>query len=97
MYLTNMRNVFYNNQQIRIENGWTLLKKGRLGYFVESMFIQFDKQYQNILCFVSIPYRTARERLERYVIKNAGNFLKSITAPMVSMITQSKVKQMIYK
>lgn len=97
MYLTNMRNVFYNNQQISIESGWTLLKKGRLGYFVESMFIQFDKQYQNILCFVSIPYRTARERLERYVIKNAGNFLKSITAPMVSMITQSKVKQMIYK
>lgn len=97
MYLTNKRNVFYNNSQICIEEGWSLLKKGRLGYFVESMFIQFDRQYQNILCFMPISYRTARERLEKYVIKNAGNFLKSITSPMVSMITQGKVRELMHR
>lgn len=78
-----------------IESGIQLMKKGRLGFFVECMFADFSPNYKKIICKKNITYSTKREHLETFVIKNAGHFLKDITAPMVSFMLQIKIKYII--
>jgi len=80
---------------MHIESGMQILKKGRLGFFVKCMFADFSPNYKKIICKKDITYTTKREHLETFVIKNAGNFLKAITAPMVSFMMQIKIKCII--
>jgi hypothetical protein len=93
-YLTRPRYFEVDGTYTHIESGIQLLKKGRLGFFVECMFADFTKNYKKILC-QDITYTTKREHLETFVIKNAGNFLKDITAPMMSFMMQIKIKCII--
>ena len=93
-YLTRPR-YFKINNNTHIESGIQLLKKGRLGFFVECMFADFSPNYKKIICEKDITYTTKREHLETFVIKNSGNFLKDITAPMVSFMMQIKIKSII--
>lgn len=94
-YLTRSRYFEVNGEHIYMESGIKLLKKGRLGLFVESIFADFMKDYTKILCNKNVTYRTKREHLEKFVIKKAAHFLKAITSPMVSFMLQSKINKHI--
>jgi hypothetical protein len=91
-YLTRSRYFEVDGDFVYMESGIKLMKKGRLGLFVESIFADFTKKYTKILCQKNITYKTKREHLETFVIKNAAHFLKAITSPMVSFMLQSKMK-----
>ena len=96
-YLTRSRYISVGGKTIYIESGMKQLKKGRLGFFIEGIFADFTKQYQEILYGDKFTYKTKREHLEKYVIKHSGDFVKAITAPMVSFMLQIKVKNIIGK
>jgi hypothetical protein len=96
-YLTRSRYITVGGKTIYIESGMKQLKKGRLGFFVEGVFADFTKQYQEILYGDKFTYKTKREHLEKYVIKHSGDFVKAITAPMVSFMLQIKVKNIMNK
>ena len=95
-YLTRSRYLVIKDKTIYIKSGISQLKKGRLGFFVESIFADFSKKYQEILYGEKFTYKTKREHIETFVIKNAGNFLKSMTGPMVSFMLQVKIKNIMY-
>ena len=94
-YLTRSRYITVGDKTIYIESGMKQLKKGRLGFFVEGVFADFTKQYQEILYGDKFTYKTKREHLEKYVMKHSGDFIKAITAPMVSFMLQIKVKNIM--
>ena len=96
-YLTRSRYITVGDKTIYIERGIKQLKKGRLGFFVEGIFADFTKKYQEILYSDKFTYKTKVEHLEKYVMKHSGDFIKAITAPMVSFMLQIKVKKIMNK
>ena len=94
-YLTRPRYFMNEDENIYIESGIKLLKNGRLGFFVEMMFADFSEKYKNKLFDKKYSYRTNREKTEKFVINNAGHFLKSVVSPMISMMLQTKIKNIL--
>ena len=94
-YLTRPRYFQIKDENIYIESGIDLLKKGRLGFFVEMMFADFSEKYKNTLFDKNYCYKTNREKTEKFVVDNAGHFLKSVVSPMISMMLQSKIKNIL--
>ena len=43
----------------------------------------------------NISYRTKRNKMEAFVVSNAGHFLKAISSPMVSFMLQSKINNIL--
>jgi hypothetical protein len=94
-YLTRGRYLVVKDKNIYLESGIKQLKKGRLGFFVESMFTEFSKKYTEYLFDDKYSYKTNREKVEKFVINNAGNLLKAIAAPMISFMLQIRIKNII--
>jgi hypothetical protein len=84
-----------NNTFVYIDSGIHLLAKGRLGYFIESFFAEFKSNYKNLFTNENVTYRTKRNQAERFVITNAGHFLKAISSPTVSFMLQSKINNIV--
>ena len=60
------------------------------------MFTEFSKQYSEYLFDNNYSYKTNREKVEKFVIKSGGNLLKAISAPMISFMLQTKIKNVMY-
>lgn len=94
-YLTRPRYFKINDENVYVESGIDLMKKGRLGFFVEMMFADFSEKYKNTLFNKKYSYKTNREKTEEFVVNNAGHFLKSVVSPMISMMLQTKIKNIL--
>ena len=53
-YLTRTRYVNNGEKNVYIASGEKLLSTGRLGYFIESLFVDFSKEFRSIICDDSI-------------------------------------------
>ena len=94
-YLTRARYMKDGNSNIYIDPGCKLLARGRLGFFIESLFAEFKSNYKNLFINQNITYKTKRNKMEAFVVSNAGHFLKAISSPMVSFMLQSKINNII--
>ena len=97
LYYYNNRIIYTDSENIVIKSGEELLKENKFGLFIEYIFIDFSKNYKNMICQQIIKNTNRISNIHNLsnLIENDKHFIKNLVKSCTNFLFQKEIKKKI--